>query len=195
MRRQNRREFLAWGAAACGLLGAVRVFGAQRGLEQFTVPAPPCKEEDLTPAVAPSAAFRANAPARTSLVEPGMAGKRMALAGYVIGLKCGRVKDVCLDFWQADAGGAYDARGFRLRGHQLTDAEGRYRLDTIVPGPSGGARHINVRILPPGRPALVTRLYFPDDPATGKDKVFAPKLAMKPGAGPEAYTFDIVLDM
>ena len=198
MSRPNRRQFLVAGLTASG--AALLPGGAsalQRGLEQFTVPAPPCKEEDLTPAVPAGPEYRANAPTRTSLVEPGMTGTKIAVTGYVIGLTCGRVKGARVEFWQADAAGVYDSRGFRLRGIQVTNAEGRYRLDTIAPGPAGtSARHLNARIVAPGKPALTTRLYFPDDPANARDKFFAPKLAMKRASGAaEAYTFDFVLNI
>ncbi len=56
-----------------------------------------------------------------------------------------------LDFWQCDDAGVYDTRGFKLRGNQFTDAEGRYRLDTIVPGLyPGRTRHIHVKLQPTG---------------------------------------------
>jgi len=44
------------------------------------------------------------------------------------------VAGVILDFWQADAEGQYDNTGYILRGHDFTDAAGRYQLDTIMPG-------------------------------------------------------------
>ena len=50
--------------------------------------------------------------------------------------------DTDIDVWQADAAGDYDTRGFVLRGHQFTGADGGYRLRTIAPrwyamGPGG----------------------------------------------------------
>jgi protocatechuate 3,4-dioxygenase beta subunit len=198
MQPSTRRQFLVTGVASAMAAAWTRVSGAaQRGLDQFMVPAPPCKEEDLTPAVPAGPDYKANAPARTSLLEPGMTGRKIAVSGYVIGLTCGRVKGARVEFWQADAAGAYDSRGFRLRGHQMTDADGRYTLETIVPGATvGGARHINARIVPPGKPALTTRMYFPDEAANAKDPAFSPKLSMKraPGSA-EAYTFDFVLNI
>jgi protocatechuate 3,4-dioxygenase beta subunit len=197
MRHTTRRQFLAAGLAVSGAsLWTRRVLGGQKGLEKFLVAAPPCKPEDLTPAVPAGPDYKPKAPSRTSLLESGVTGKKMTVAGYVIGLTCGRVKGAQVEFWQADANGAYDARGFRLRGTQLTDADGHYTLETIVPGPVGGsARHLCARVTAPGKPALDTRLYFPDDLATAKDKQFAPKLAMKPAGGPDAYAFDFVLNI
>ena len=39
-----------------------------------------------------------------------------------------------MELWHADEAGAYDNSGFKLRGHQFTDAVGRWWFDTIVPG-------------------------------------------------------------
>jgi len=55
-----------------------------------------------------------------------------------------------LDFWQADAAGDYDNTGFRLRGHQFSGADGRFRLATVVPGLyPGRTRHIHVKVQRP----------------------------------------------
>ena len=47
----------------------------------------------------------------------------------------------------ASAAGVYDNRGYRFRGHQFTDANGRYALTTVVPGPiPASRRHIHVKV-------------------------------------------------
>jgi protocatechuate 3,4-dioxygenase beta subunit len=84
-----------------------------------------------------------------------------------------------LDFWQADSNGTYDNAGFRLRGHLYTDKQGRYRLETIVPGPyPGRTRHIHVKVAIPGQPILTTQLYFPGEPDNNSDNFFSSKLLM-----------------
>ncbi len=102
-----------------------------------------------------------------------------------------------LDFWHADDGGNYDNVGFRLRGHQFTDAQGRFQLETIVTGLyPGRTRHIHVRVQAPGQPILTTQLYFPDEPANQGDSIFQPELLMQvreAGRG-KAATFNFVLD-
>ncbi len=202
MPRASRRQALAHGLAWMAGIGAVRVVHgrSQRGLDQFLAPVPPCKDDKVTPAVSPDAAYRPEAPARTSLAGPRGAGERVVVAGYVIGVKCGRIKGARVDFWQADASGAYPKTGFDLRGHQITDAEGRYRLETVRPGATPGrARHLVARVEPPGQPALTTALYFPDDPDHDRDRFFTPSLLMRPvgGAPPgtSAYAFDFILDL
>jgi protocatechuate 3,4-dioxygenase beta subunit len=46
----------------------------------------------------------------------------------VLSLECKPVANALLDFWQADEFGEYDNKGFRYRGHQVTDAQGYWRL-------------------------------------------------------------------
>jgi protocatechuate 3,4-dioxygenase beta subunit len=132
------------------------------------------------------------------LIEPGVIGTKLVLTGSVSGLTCGPIKRARLDFWQADARGMYDASGYRLRGHVFTDANGGYRLETIVPGPHGKeAPHLHVKVQPPGKPPLTTRLFFPDQPQNRTDPQFRQELAMKLSSGPagKTATFDIVLNL
>ena len=72
--------------------------------------------------------FKPSSPERTNLLEPGMAGQRLELVGFVLSRSCKPVSGALIDFWQADGKGEYDNSGFRLRGHQFADAQGRYRL-------------------------------------------------------------------
>ena len=47
---------------------------------------------------------------------------RVGVAGIVLGTDCKPIDRALLDFWQADASGVYDNRGYRLRGHQRMSA-------------------------------------------------------------------------
>jgi len=112
--------------------------------------------------------------------------------------QCKPVQGALVDFWQADAGGEYDNEGYRLRGHQFTDARGRYRLETIVPGLyPGRTRHFHVRVQAPNRPVLTTQLYFPGEPANKRDGIFNSKLlmAVRDSIGGKAAAFDFILDL
>ena len=62
------------------------------------------------------------------MLEAGMAGQQIELVGFVLSRDCKPIAGALIDFWQADDNGRYDNSGFRLRGHQFTDADGRYRL-------------------------------------------------------------------
>ena len=103
-----------------------------------------------------------------------------------------------MDFWQADDAGQYDNRGFRLRGHQYTDAKGVYRLETIVPGLyPGRTRHLHVKVQAPAQRILTTQLYFPGEARNARDRIYDKDLLMamaKPGLGGDAR-FDFVLDL
>ena len=140
--------------------------------------------------------FKRSSPERSSLLEPGLAGERLVLSGQVLASDCRPVARALLDVWQADADGAYDNRGFRLRGHLFTDADGRYRLETIVPGLyPGRTRHIHVKLQPPGGRVLTTQLYFPDEAGNRRDGLFEPSLlvALERDAGAAQAAFDFVL--
>src|SRR5437763_10983917 len=86
-----------------------------------------------TPAQTEGPYFKAGSPMRTSLVEPGMAGTRLALSGRVLSRDCRPSSGARPDFWQADSSGTYDNAGYRLRGNQRTGPDGRYVLDATVP--------------------------------------------------------------
>jgi protocatechuate 3,4-dioxygenase beta subunit len=49
----------------------------------------------------------------------------------------------------------------------------------------------------PGKPVLTTQLYFPDEPANGRDGLFRPELAMRVAHAEDGYMaqFDVVLDL
>lgn len=153
-------------------------------------------EGTVTPPQTEGPYFKPNSPARASLIEPGMPGTRLVVEGSVLTADCKPVPRALLDFWQADAGGRYDNAGQRLRGHQLTDDAGHYRLETVVPAQyPGRTRHIHVKVQAPGRPALTTQLYFPGESANQRDGIFDPKLVMKirDVEGGKIGAFDFVL--
>ena len=121
--------------------------------------------------------FTPDSPERTALREEGMAGTPLLLTGYVYATDCQPVAEALIDFWQADDAGVYDNAGYTLRGHQFTDDEGRYELETIVPGLyPGRTRHIHVKVQAPNQPVLTTQLYFPDTPENEEDGIYDPAL-------------------
>jgi len=187
----SRREFLGvvLGASAAGALGG-------RALAQTTLPPTPACGEGTTHAQTEGPYFKPSSPNRASLLEPEMRGRRLVVTGVVRGTDCKPIPRALLDFWQADAGGRYDNAGFRLRGHQFTDAEGRYRLETILPGVyPGRTRHIHVKAQAPSRPALTTQMYFPGEPINARDGLFDPALlvALADAADGATARFDFVL--
>jgi protocatechuate 3,4-dioxygenase beta subunit len=142
-------------------------------------PAPTCNGV-ATPSQTEGPFYKPNSPERTSLREPGLSGTPLTVTGYVLSTACKPFAHALLDFWQADSNGNYDNTGFRLRGHQYTDNQGRFSLDTIVPGEyPGRTRHIHVKVEAPGKPELTTQLYFPGEARNDSDGIFSPQLLMQ----------------
>ncbi|MBB5937924.1 dioxygenase family protein [Streptomyces zagrosensis] len=166
---------------------------------QPLAPTPYCDDnDDPTPPQMEGPYFKPRSPQRTSLLESGMQGTRLTLTGYVFGLACRPIANALLDFWQADVRGAYDNRGYRLRGHQYTNAQGAFTLSTIVPGLyPGRTRHIHVKVQAPNRPILTTQLYFPGEPGNNNDPIFHPALVMAVTnvGGAKQAKFDFLLNV
>ena len=139
-------------------------FFTQTGI---TLPAPVCTVFTQSQTEGPY--YRPDTPERNSFFEEGMPGTRLVLVGYVLDQNCQPLPNAWLDFWQADANGEYDNTGYRLRGHQLTDAQGRYYLETILPGlySSRPIEHIHVKVRPEGGREITSQLYFPQQPVDG----------------------------
>jgi protocatechuate 3,4-dioxygenase beta subunit len=134
---------------------------------------------DLTPSMAEGPFYKTGSPQRTSLIEDDVIGTRLQLSGFVFTRECQPVAGALLDFWQADGLGNYDNAGYRLRGHQYTDENGRYYLETVVPGvyPSR-TPHIHVRVQPLDGGLLITQIFFPDEPSNLTDHIFSPQLVI-----------------
>ncbi|HEX6677268.1 MAG TPA: dioxygenase [Actinomycetes bacterium] len=188
--------------AACEARGSGDAAGAGAAGAPAGGPLPPtpaCDDgDDPTPPETEGPFFTPNSPRRASLVEPGLDGTRLTLTGVVVGTACHPVKGALLDFWQADSHGEYDNQGYRLRGHQFTDAKGRFRLETIVPGLyTGRTRHIHVKVQAPHEPVLTTQLYFPGEPANERDGLFRPDLQVEQrgNGGARQARFAFVLDL
>ena len=147
----------------------------------------------VTPRQTEGPFYTPNTPKRISLVEPGSKAPRLVVLGTVLSADCKPVPNALLDFWHSDERGEYDNRGFRYRGHQFADAQGRYRLETIVPAEyPGRTRHIHVKVQAPGGRILTTQLYFAGDPGNRRDGLYRPELEMKKGKGEET-SFDFVV--
>ncbi len=141
--------------------------------------------------------YKAGPPRRRSLIEAGVRGRRLLLRGRVLTTECTPLTGTRLDFWQADGAGRYDNVGYRLRGYQLSDRNGRYRLETVVPADyEGRTRHIHVKVQARGGRTLTTQLYFPGESRNRRDPIFAPEtvVRLRRGASPWRASFDFILD-
>ena len=144
--------------------------------------------------------YKPGAPVRAVLLESGMAGTPLTVTGRVLDTRGRQLKGALLDIWQADDKGAYDNKGFRLRGRLYTDDEGRYTLRTIKPlyyGEPGDMRpsHIHVKVSFEKSPVLTTQLYFKGDPWNHHDPGVRPSLIMSPRRESDglAAQFDFVI--
>jgi protocatechuate 3,4-dioxygenase beta subunit len=193
----TRRRLIELGLAvpAVGLVGWVADDLAAGPLQAT----PACDDgDDPTPEQTEGPYFSTGSPRRRSLLASGVRGTQLTITGYVLTTACKPIRRAKLDFWQADARGVYDNEGYRLRGNQFTDAAGRYRLDTIVPGIyTGRTKHIHVKAQRPGGDVLTTQLYFPGVAANRRDSLYDSDLLLRRwrrvGAARTAR-FDFVLD-
>lgn len=165
---------------------------------QVLTPTPACgdDDDDPTPAQTEGPYYTPNTPERTSFLEAGIPGTKLIVTGYVLSTDCRPLAQTLVDFWHCDDAGVYDNAGFRLRGHQFTDDQGRYYLETILPGVyPGRTRHIHVKVQAPNQPVLTTQMYFPGEPGNSTDGIFRPDLVMdvQDAAAGKAASFNFVL--
>ena len=147
-------------------------------------------------------------PQRSNLVEPGIPGEPIVLSGVVRTAKGSPVEGAWVDVWQCDGEGVYDIAGYKLRGHQFTDAAGRYRVETVIPvdyeesGERDGepyhftrTPHIHVKVKASRRETLTTQLYLPEQPLNETDNLFVPDCIVDLSDGPSGKQarFDFVL--
>lgn len=157
--KSNRRDFLKKGSL--GVLAAALV--------PFKVKAENNLVCDPTTADISGPFFLEGAPETNSLIAEDYTGEKFYLTGRVSTTDCETgLANAVLDFWHADESGAYDEEGFTFRGKVITDAEGNYNLETIIPGKYlNGANyrpsHIHLRVQSEGYTELITQIYFKGD--------------------------------
>jgi len=105
-------------------------------------------------------------------------GITLVLSGQVLDTQCRPVPGAVLDFWQTDHTGRYDNHGYRYRGHQHTDAKGRFELLTVRPQRYAAlgvwrTPHVHVKAQGPKTRMLTTQLYLPDErESNSRDSIF-----------------------
>lgn len=142
---------------------------------------PQCDDgDDLTPPQTEGPYFTPRSPEKQDFASDAPDGERMTIAGFVLTRDCRPVAGALVELWHADETGAYDNRGYRLRGHQFTGPEGRWWFDTIVPGLyPGRTRHFHLKVQREGGSVLTTQLYFPGEPRNDRDRIFHPALLLE----------------
>jgi protocatechuate 3,4-dioxygenase beta subunit len=147
---------------------------------------------------------------------------RLIISGKVYSSDCrSHLPNTLIEIWQANSAGQYDTDkpgnftehvDFHLRGMMLSDQQGNYEFETIMPGrypvPSnlpglekyaGLTRpaHIHFRVAESLHVPLTTQLYFRDDPYIAKDPWASRKPSLAIGLKQNGKflrgTFDLVL--
>lgn len=192
----NRRDFLKKGSLAL-LASSIIPFRLKAGGQ---VSCDPTTTDILGPF------FSEGAPISTSIVPESYEGERLFLSGRLTSTDCETgLADAVLDFWQADENGAYDNVGYKFRGKIITDNEGYYSLETILPGKYlNGSQyrpsHIHLKVQAEGFDELITQIYFegdqdiPNDAWASLPSAINRIIPVSPGfAGDWFGVFDIVL--
>jgi protocatechuate 3,4-dioxygenase beta subunit len=123
--------------------------------------------------------FRPNSPPNRDLYPDAPGGERITVAGFVFDNRCRPLAGSLVEIWHADENGDYDSVGFRLRGHQFTDAQGRWWFNTIIPALyPGRTRHFHFKVQRPGGRLLTTQLYFPAEIRNAGDRLFHEALVL-----------------
>ena len=147
--------------------------------------------------------YRFGAPFQTKLAGPNEPGERLIISGKVYGPDCrSYLPNTLIEVWQANNAGQYDTDkpgnftervDFHLRGMMLTDQQGNYEFETIVPGRyaippnlpglekyAGVMRpaHIHSRVSEMLHVPLTTQLYFKGDPNIAHDPWASSKPSM-----------------
>lgn len=208
----SRRNFLGFGIGAGALL--LPACTSSRNAQAKLPPTPHIPDDDLPPGPFPTKAevceitadniegpfYKAGAPSRARFVDRNAAGEHLYLTGAVRGPDCKPLANATLDIWHANHKGDYDNDGWGLRGTLVTGADGRYSLNTIIPGRYlNGKRyrpsHIHVKVRAKGIPELTTQLYFEGDPYIEGDPFVVSSLIMKhkPYGSQRLAAFDFVV--
>ncbi|CCV11350.1 intradiol ring-cleavage dioxygenase [Mesorhizobium sp. STM 4661] len=123
--------------------------------------------------------FKPNTPLNRDLYPGSPDGERITVAGFVFDRRCHPLPGSLIEIWHADENGEYDREGFRLRGHQFTDVQGRWWFNTVVPALyPGRTRHFHFKVQRPGGSVLTTQLYFPGEPGNAGDRIFHESLLL-----------------
>lgn len=214
----TRRDWLAaaasaGGATALGLAAGALKFQLGQGIvagppgavpdrAHLALYTPACDAGATTPWVSEGPFYAPATPLRFDLRPPGLGGITLHLAGRVLDAQCRPLRHAVLDVWQTDPTGRYDHFGYEFRGHQFTDAEGRYELLTLLPASYRflgfwRRRHIHVKVAAPRHRPLTSQVFFPFGEDAGfEDFSFDRRLVcrvLREGSSGVEARFDFVL--
>lgn len=141
--------------------------------------------------------YKEGSPQRITIRDEGTQGTPLNLTGTVMDSNCNPIANAWVDFWQTDGNGNYDNDGYRLRGHQFTDKNGKYILNTVVPGKyEARTPHMHVKLkATENSPVITTQLYVPGEERNNTDEFFtsATLIGINATNGEVSATYDFVL--
>jgi protocatechuate 3,4-dioxygenase beta subunit len=153
---------------------------------------------ELTPPVEEGPYYKPGSPERKNIAGPGTNGKKLIVEGCVLNREGKPIAHAWLDFWHADGNGVYDNEGFNLRGHQYTNKDGRYLLETVRPNQYlSRAPHVHAKVrAAKDSPVLTIQLYFPGEKRNKTDPIFEARTLMNVEDMPDGQkaTFDFVVE-
>ena len=125
--------------------------------------------------------YKTESPQRNSIAAEDTFGKNLVFEGRVLDPEGKPVVGAWVDFWHADGKGQYDNNGYNLRGHQYTDEDGKFRLETVMPALYGNRTpHIHVKVQAnPQSKIYTTQLFFPEMESNERDPIFEPANVME----------------
>jgi protocatechuate 3,4-dioxygenase beta subunit len=131
-------------------------------------------------------------------IAAGSRGQSLVLEARVLDTACRALAGAAVDVWEANSDGVYgppdDDGGIRccyLTGVARTNSEGRFELQTIMPGRYMGApAHIHIAIAGPKGGSLATELEFGDPSHATATNAVSPTTASD---GSLRASFDFVL--
>lgn len=111
---------------------------------------------------------------RARIAGPNEPGEPLVIEGTVRNADGTPAPGVVVYAYQTDARGIYprdETRHGALRGWVMTDADGKYRFDTIRPASYPNSRvpqHVHMHVIEPGRATYyIDDIHFDDDPLLG----------------------------
>jgi protocatechuate 3,4-dioxygenase beta subunit len=98
-----------------------------------------------------------------ALEDPGMP---LSVSGQVFDVRGEVVSGAKVEVWQTDHLGHYDLDGYRYRATLISDTNGKYSFDSVMPGhyPDRVCQHVHYLVTAPGHKPITTQLYFATDP-------------------------------
>ena len=161
-----------------------------------------CTNGTVTGAQPEGPFYTPETPRRRDIRDPDINSGVLIVAGRVLDSRCQPIAGAVLDFWQTDHAGRYDHQGYRYRGHQYSDSEGRFELVTVRPHAYTAMSifrtpHIHAKVQGRNTALLTTQLYLPDAQETNaRDRGYDPALVIQytgQDGGAQRAVFDFVL--